>query len=711
MRNMLRAWRANRSPDMTLEQPTWDGIGSERDETSGFSDMAHCVDRQQVTEHEVNDASEAVQPGDIDPDVAQEQPAFEVARDDPALSRADHHDQVLAAQAEGRWVDLVEHAREMTALDAGDIQAALLVAEGSRELGDLDGAEAALMPFRDQLHRSAELAFSHALNAEKASDFEAAATRWQAARASFPQLPYAWAAEATTQSILGHLVEADAILNEAVGLGLRTIEILAARVQVAVTGKDWFEAERRWQVLAGTFPDASYTRMTEEPVRRAIDVGLSQFDAAAFKRSAADAEADQHWQAALFFWRAGRQRFPDRPDFATGVGRVLRRAGHFDEADAAFAADYDTHAGDTEFRANYAEVAASRKDWQEAARRWEGILARFPDVAAFWSMAATAYRETGRLAEAEELLARAAAEDPENADLSVQIALTAEKASDWPRAIHHWDRASRLRPGDLVIKDARGNAIWEQQIARLEKGEAVETPDATAGAVPSTQAEADSLRALALSFEGLGDQCEFGIVQRRLGADPIGLFRFAAISADNLAALLDEEFERLGDPDFTELGFTEGGEYLVRDTRHLYHMHSFVQKDTVDPDLFLSQQVRRLGYLKRKLIEDLQAAEKIFVFKSSLARISDTALCRLQSSIARYGDGMILGLRRAEENHSAGSLEILTPRVLVGYLETEYRGEQMPIDFASWRRVLIAAVRYRDAALKETRGAAELVQG
>ncbi len=35
-----------------------------------------------------------------------------------------------------------------------------------------------------------------------------------------------------------------------------------------------------------------------------------------------------------------------------------------------------------------------------------------------------------------------------------------------------------------------------------------------------------TLQDLMLQFESLGQNCEFGLVQRRAGADPLGLLRF-----------------------------------------------------------------------------------------------------------------------------------------------------------------------------------------
>jgi len=46
-------------------------------------------------------------------------------------------------------------------------------------------------------------------------------------------------------------------------------------------------------------------------------------------------------------------------------------------------------------------------------------------------------------------------------------------------------------------------------------------------------------------FESLGDNCEFGFVQRQLGLESGGLFRWSVTSATSLITLLETRFEDL----------------------------------------------------------------------------------------------------------------------------------------------------------------------
>ena len=147
------------------------------------------------------------------------------------------------------------------------------------------------------------------------------------------------------------------------------------------------------------------------------------------------------------------------------------------------------------------------------------------------------------------------------------------------------------------------------------------------------------------------------------------MFCFATVGGPrNLIDLLDSRFEALGDAEFTPLDRLDCGEHLIKDRRGYYWMHSFIRADTADAEAFL-QQVRRINYLKQKLIEDLTAAEKIFVYKSTRKRLTDTDLLSLHRAMRRYGNNVLLGIRLQDEGHPAGVIEVLADDLMVGYLD------------------------------------------
>jgi hypothetical protein len=73
---------------------------------------------------------------------------------------------------------------------------------------------------------------------------------------------------------------------------------------------------------------------------------------------------------------------------------------------------------------------------------------------------------------------------------------------------------------------------------------------------------------LMMCFESIGENCEFGLVQRRCGAEPLGLFRFASAPLPKLLAGLEARFEGLSDPDNLEVQLSPNQrEYMVHDRK------------------------------------------------------------------------------------------------------------------------------------------------
>ena len=80
---------------------------------------------------------------------------------------------------------------------------------------------------------------------------------------------------------------------------------------------------------------------------------------------------------------------------------------------------------------------------------------------------------------------------------------------------------------------------------------------------------------LVTRFESLGDNCEFGLVQRKMGAEPLGLLRFSYIELPLLLRGLRRGFEGLGDPDTTEVAADPNGEFVVRELVYGMTYHTF----------------------------------------------------------------------------------------------------------------------------------------
>jgi hypothetical protein len=177
--------------------------------------------------------------------------------------------------------------------------------------------------------------------------------------------------------------------------------------------------------------------------------------------------------------------------------------------------------------------------------------------------------------------------------------------------------------------------------------------------------EADSLTALLMRFESIGTNCEFGLVQRRHNAEPLGLLRWAAISPDALVTALENRLSGVGEPEHTII-FAQNGEYMTEDRRYYMLSHTFTSTTAEPMERFGPLQCRRIQFLRRKLLGDLAAGVKIFVYKAHDG-ISDAQMMALYEAMLGYCPRIaLLCVRLAAAR--AGTVERVRDKLFAGYL-------------------------------------------
>ena len=298
-----------------------------------------------------------------------------------------------------------------------------------------------------------------------------------------------------------------------------------------------------------------------------------------------------------------------------------------------------------------------------------------------------------RPAEAETALERVRAALGPAIWIATAYAECAEHRDDWAEAIRRWEQAELDFPGDARV--AFGTFRARTRLA--DKEPANGTPAPTPSAPPRQDAAAAlTERDLMMQFESLGADpggCEFGLIQREFKAEPLGLLRWATISAADLTMALDRDFAGVGDPDNTELTVHPVGtrsEYSVADRRYGMMMHTFVYTDEVAFDKMFQQICRRLAYLRRKLLDDLAAGEKIFVWRQVPVNLSDAERDALHAAMRRHGDNTLLYVRYDDEAHPSGSVELVKPGLLVGYVDrfiTDREGKVGPPATQTWLQI------------------------
>ncbi|MBW4033964.1 MAG: glycosyltransferase family 92 protein [Proteobacteria bacterium] len=122
-------------------------------------------------------------------------------------------------------------------------------------------------------------------------------------------------------------------------------------------------------------------------------------------------------------------------------------------------------------------------------------------------------------------------------------------------------------------------------------------------------------RAVLEEFQSIGDNCEFGGVQRKRGIENLGFLKWCRTTPLDLARGIDDGFRDIGNEQNFVLD-DHLGEYFLTDNQYKISGHSFVKIGSVDEDQFRREQLRRLKYLRDKFMEDLEGGEYIFIYNN-----------------------------------------------------------------------------------------------
>ncbi|MGI3778861.1 MAG: hypothetical protein ACRYGC_16340 [Janthinobacterium lividum] len=222
-----------------------------------------------------------------------------------------------------------------------------------------------------------------------------------------------------------------------------------------------------------------------------------------------------------------------------------------------------------------------------------------------------------------------------------------------------------MRPSDLDGgDDHRVISVWLRDVAVY--GTPLVPPMALDAGARETP------RQLVSQFQSVGDNCEFGVVQRQCGAEPLNLLRFASTDIAHLLRGLATQFAGLDEPENVtyRLGGERGAfrEYVMWQTTYDLVYHTYKYQDDTDADTLLAAERQKLGLQLRMFLEDLEDAEKILVIKRNDPLALGEVLPVLRG-LRAYGDNTLLYVVPAGSEHLPGSVEWKAPGLLCGYMD------------------------------------------
>jgi len=177
--------------------------------------------------------------------------------------------------------------------------------------------------------------------------------------------------------------------------------------------------------------------------------------------------------------------------------------------------------------------------------------------------------------------------------------------------------------------------------------------------------------ALLEHFASLGDNCEFGFVQRQAGCEPADLLRFAGVKYPSLLKGMESGFEGIDDYNELEIHtYVADGvrEYVSHVQRYDFQSHTGVYEDSLPVLKLIGRELKRLQVLRRLLLNDLAEANRIFVYKrNDLKNISD--FMPLFERLRIFGPVTLLVVVLADPAHPPGTVEFIRDGLLKAYID------------------------------------------
>ncbi|HTB62967.1 MAG TPA: hypothetical protein VK737_05200 [Opitutales bacterium] len=215
-------------------------------------------------------------------------------------------------------------------------------------------------------------------------------------------------------------------------------------------------------------------------------------------------------------------------------------------------------------------------------------------------------------------------------------------------------------------------------------------------------------------FESLGDNCEFGFVQRQCGMEDGGLLRWAVSPLENLMAILESDFAGLYE--FENLVPCASDMVTDNGTKLIFHskMRSENGKFLLGADerrKIYAEEKQKMDYLVAKLRKRLTNPATIFVYKRE-AGASDAQAAALHTALRRTATNSLLMVAKEADREKWGTITDLGNGLLRGHIDRFAPWSQADqVSLALWRQLIKQADRLRpDPSRHGLKGMANLAK-
>lgn len=197
--------------------------------------------------------------------------------------------------------------------------------------------------------------------------------------------------------------------------------------------------------------------------------------------------------------------------------------------------------------------------------------------------------------------------------------------------------------------------------------------------------------AVPADFESLGDNCEFGFVQRMNGIEPGGLLRWAISFPDILTANIANGFDCLYQFD----NLTPHTPAMVSDAGTGLKFHSKLKsqngvfiEDEAPRRVVHAEEAAKIGYLRDKLLQLLASGRKHFIYKHNHG-VSAGQAAQMANAIAAHGPAQLLIVHQDSDPLKASVVERAWDNLFFGYLPAfAPYAAATDFDLVAWMKLL-----------------------
>jgi lipopolysaccharide biosynthesis regulator YciM len=272
----------------------------------------------------------------------------------------------------------------------------------------------------------------------------------------------------------GKLDDAEAILNSVRGARFCLAELGLEHAEIASARGQWILARERWQDVIRRYGDKTPANAFVKLSQACRNLG--EFDAAeaavnAGRRMNPDspklalehgeiAYSRRDWPEVVKRWREATDRFDEKVPAGVflRLSQAYRNLRDLHEAQTTVTVGRTKHPGSIDLAVEEGEIAWLRRDWAEAAKRWQEAVDHFGGelpVSGFIRLS-QAYRNVMAISAAETAVSTGQAKYPDSIDLVIERGEIAWACRDWAGALACWEevvsRIGDAAPPELFHK-------------------------------------------------------------------------------------------------------------------------------------------------------------------------------------------------------------------------------------------------------------------